>query len=179
VVLLYQKLNKYTFCSFPIDNSFFYTSHCYIIQGFSQRGGSINVVEVFHMTEPKESVTSVDDLLDVPVRRAKPASNSGRFRRVLSAIRKPVVIIGIAAAGLVGGTVIGTTYSEGIREWAGGIQRSYAFWTAPDDEDIVGDFKEKDSLYNEYGEQGAADSLRDRICRVVSLDGNYECRRIR
>jgi hypothetical protein len=131
------------------------------------------------MTESKEAVASVDDLLDSPGKKVKPASKSGRFRRVLSTIKRPAVFLSIAAAGMLAGTIIGTSYSEGIRDWAYDVQRSYNFWVATDDESIIDDFKKKESLYNRYDEQRAADSLRGKICEIVNLDETYECKRTR
>jgi len=131
------------------------------------------------MTESKEAVVSVDDLLDAPGKKAKSVPKSGRFRRVLSTIKRPAVFLSIAAAGMLAGTIMGTSYSEGIRDWAYNVQRSYEFWASTDDSEIVDEFKKKDSLYNTYDEQRAADSLRDKICEIVNQDANYACKRAR
>jgi hypothetical protein len=131
------------------------------------------------MVETNESVASVDDLLDSPGKKAKSASKPGRFRRVLSTIKKPAVFLSIAAAGMLGGTIIGTAYSEGIRDWGYNVQRSYEFWVSTDDSEILNDFREKDTLYNEYDEQRASDSLRDKVCEIVNIDESYACKRTR
>jgi hypothetical protein len=43
----------------------------------------------------------------------------------------------------------------------------------------LNDFREKDTLYNEYDEQRASDSLRDKVCEIVNIDESYACKRTR
>jgi len=126
-----------------------------------------------------DAVLNEGKLPDLQAVNAAQKKVPGRFRRAMQFMGKPLAIIGISVAAAGTGTVLGTAYSDSIRQFCYEVERSYDFFRASGDNSIVDDFGEKDALYKLYHEGRSADVLRDRVCGVVNIDKRYECKRVK